>query len=101
MTLFVIFMLLSYAATIYFMAHSIFLFALICFIANSCLTLLFILRLLHRQPDMPQGVLAHTSTDIGKPAYIEQASRTIARLQQANEKLTEENRKLERLIHEK
>lgn len=101
MTLFVIFMLLSYTATIYFMVHGIFLFALICFIANSCLTLLFILRLLHRQSDMPQGILAHTSTDTGKPAYIEQASRTIARLQQANEKLTEENRKLERLIHEK
>lgn len=98
---FVIFMLLSYAATIYFMAHSIFLFALICFVANSCLTLLFILRLLHRQPDMPQGVLSCTSADTDKPAYIEQASRTIARLQLANQKLKEENRKLERLIHEK
>jgi len=50
---------------------------------------------------MPQGILAHISTDIGKPAYIGQASRTIARLQLANQKLEEENRKLERLIHEK
>lgn len=101
MTLFVIFMLLSYAATIYFMVHNIFFLALICFVANSCLTLFYILKLLHRQPDMPQGALSYTSASSDKPAYIEQASRTIARLQLANQKLEEENRKLERLIHEK
>lgn len=105
MIIFFIFMFLSYAATIYFMVHQIFFFALLCFISNSCLTLLCILKLLRRGPGslpaaVPHTAVSHIEKPVDKPAYILQASGTIARLQLANQKLAEENKRLERLIKE-
>ncbi len=101
MILLYLLMLLSYTATIYFLVSQIFFFALLSFIANSCLTLFCVLKLLHRQPNTLYSAFYSPKASIDKPAYIEQASRTIARLQLANGKLTEENQKLERLINEK
>ena len=102
MVLLFILMFLSYAATVYFLVHPAFFCALLCFVANSCLTLVCILKLLHHYQS---DTVPHKSSDeimsVDKRAYIEQASHTIAHLQLANEKLKEENKRLERLIHEK
>lgn len=104
-------MFFTYCSTIYCIVSRHFFFVLIFFIINSCLTILCFGRLLRNHNNIVSSEKTPTTISISennKTAFIDQASQTIAHLQQANNrlveenaKLTKENRQLERLVYEK